>query len=232
MTSGSRIHPYILPSPSGSAFNSQYLDNHQQHVYPCGCLHSDATFFVLNFLGLEAFIFDKGLMHRRCFPYATNYPFSHSLLGMAVLGVILATAYMFMSERKVSAKDEAILLAVTLTHFLLLEVPSHREDVKITPRDSTHLGAGMFEYPLAQFFTECALFLGALWMYTTFAPIATRAGYKRHEARLWGITASLLAWQVHFCFGTVPTLETRWVHAPMFLSEILMDSWLIGRLEA
>jgi hypothetical protein len=30
----------------------------------------------------------------------------------------------------------------------------------------------------------------------------------------------------------VPTLETRWMHAPMFLSEILMDSWLIGRLDA
>jgi hypothetical protein len=42
------------------------------------------------------------------------------------IGVILATAYMFMSERKVSAKDEAIPLTVALTHFLL-EVPSHRE---------------------------------------------------------------------------------------------------------
>ena len=188
------------------------------------------------------------------------------------IGVAVATAYMFMTERKVSAKDEAVLLAVTLSHFLL-EVPSHRQgkdstlrvdfrkvvhtdsyiDVKITPTDSTHLGSGMFNYPVALFFTESALFLGALWVYTTFAPIATRVGYKRHEERLWGVVAFLIAQQAHFCFGTqvffykyahrnesmtdmmfcrAPTMETRWVHAPTFLSEILLDSWLIGKLEA
>jgi len=190
----------------------------------------DATFFTLSLLGLESFSVDKGLMSRGCFPYATNYPFSHSLLGMAVLGVAVATAYMFTTERKVSAKDEAILLAVTLSHFLL-EVPSHRKDIKITPMDSTHLGAGMFDHPVALFLTESALFLGALWVYTTFAPIATRVGYKRHEERLWGIAAFLLAQQAHFCFGPAPTMETRWIHAPTFLSEILLDSWLIGKLE-
>jgi len=55
----------------------------------------DAAFFVLSLLGLESFSVDKGLMNRGCFPYATNYPFSHSLLGMAVLGTYIIPIIVF-----------------------------------------------------------------------------------------------------------------------------------------
>ncbi|KIJ66339.1 hypothetical protein HYDPIDRAFT_86875 [Hydnomerulius pinastri MD-312] len=193
----------------------------------------DATFFVLNFLGIESFRVDEGLMNRGCFPYATNYPYSHSLVGMAAAGVAFAVGYMLLSGRKVTAKDEAVLLAVTLSHFLI-ELPSHRPDIKITPGDTQNIGAGLFDHPAALFIVECALFLGGLGMYATFSPLATRVGYKRagYMPRLWAVVAYFVVQQAHFCFGAAPTYETRWVHAPLFLFEILANSWLLGKLEA
>ncbi|KAH7927238.1 hypothetical protein BV22DRAFT_1007297 [Leucogyrophana mollusca] len=193
----------------------------------------DATFFILNFFGLESFSVDPKLMRRGCFPYATDYPFSHSLVGMAALGLALTAGYTLMTQRKVTPKDQAILLAVTLSHFLF-EVPSHREDVKITPMDSTNLGAGLFDRPFVLFLLESLLFLGGLFVYTTFAPLATKLGYKRagNMNRLWGIIAFMIVQQAHFCFGSAPTTNTKWIHAPVFLSEILLDSWLIGKLES
>ncbi|KAG2118045.1 uncharacterized protein F5147DRAFT_552200, partial [Suillus discolor] len=57
--------------------------------------------------------------------------------------------------------------------------------------DSTNLASRIFDHPVA-------LFFGGLWLYTTFAPIATRIGYKRHARRLWGVAAILLVQQAHF----------------------------------
>ncbi|KAG1864763.1 hypothetical protein DFJ58DRAFT_714926 [Suillus subalutaceus] len=157
--------------------------------YRCGCSHLQGHFQIGV---MESFVVDKGLMSRRYFPsYAIDYPFSHSLFGMA---------YVLVAERKmVSIKDGAVLrlLAVTLSHFRL-EIPSHRQDIKITPSHSTHLGSGT---------SKCALFFGGLWVYRTFAPIATRLGYKRHPARLWGVAAILLVQQPHFYFGAAPSTK-------------------------
>ncbi|KAG2044463.1 hypothetical protein BDR03DRAFT_989305 [Suillus americanus] len=131
---------------------------------------------------------------------------SRFLLSLLVLYVLVA-------KRKVSVKDGAVLLAVTL-------------NIKITPRTSDP------ECSTIQLHCFYALFLGGLWVYTTFAPIATRVGYKRHPARLWGVALILLVQQAHFCFGVASTMETRWLHAPTCLSEILFDILLIGKLEA
>ena len=49
----------------------------------------DALHFILNILRIESFNFDSRLVHngRGCFPYSNDYPFTHSLLGMAVAGM-------------------------------------------------------------------------------------------------------------------------------------------------
>lgn len=75
-------------------------------------------------------------------------------------------------------------------------------DIKITPHDSFQLGAGLFDSPVATFLVECAIYLAGLWVYTTFAPITTKVGYKTHKNRLWGITLFLIGAQAHFAFGS------------------------------
>ena len=54
---------------------------------------SDAAFFLLNFAGVEAFKVDQGIARSGgCFPYDADYPYSHSVLGMGVVGVAIAGA--------------------------------------------------------------------------------------------------------------------------------------------
>lgn len=51
----------------------------------------DAAFFVLQFFGLETFNLDTGIVRAGgCFPYTNEYPYSHSLAGMTVLGQYLS----------------------------------------------------------------------------------------------------------------------------------------------
>jgi len=190
----------------------------------------DAIFFMLNFLGIESFSVDPKLTKRGCFPYATDYPYSHSLAGMAVMGVGLALIYSAVSKRSVTLKDQAVIVAACLSHFLM-EVPSHREDIKITPHDNVQLGSGLFDKPAVLFAVETALFFGGLWVYTSLAPLATKTGYKNNMNILKGVAIFMVVQQAHFCFGSAPTLETRWVHAPVFLFEILASCWALGKLE-
>lgn len=55
----------------------------------------DAFFFVLSLLGFESFsISSKVIRKGGCFPYSADYPFSHSLLGMGVVGTRFGTFFM------------------------------------------------------------------------------------------------------------------------------------------
>ena len=48
----------------------------------------DVVFFLLQFFGIETFSLDGSLISRGCFPYSNDYPYSHSLLGMVISGVL------------------------------------------------------------------------------------------------------------------------------------------------
>ncbi|KAF7972172.1 hypothetical protein HWV62_18744 [Athelia sp. TMB] len=198
------------------------------------CLASailDATFFVLNLIGIESFAVNDEFSKRGCFPYATNYPYTHSLLGMVVIGIALAGAYNATTTRvKVPLQDLAVIVAVAASHFLL-ELPAHREDVKITPNDNVALGAGLFDKPATLFALETGLFFAGLWVYTALAPLATRSGYKNNINILRAVVVFMVVQQAHFCFGAAPTYETRFIHAPTFLFEILLSCWALGKLE-
>jgi len=195
---------------------------------------SDAAFFLLQFVGLESFNFDATIANvkRGCFPYTNDYPYSHSIAGMGVVGAVIALGYKALRpSARVSLTDMGVIVAASLSHFLL-EWPSHREDVKITPHDNNALGAGLFDYPLLTFLAESAIFMSGIYAYTAFAPKVTQTGLLTHKNRLSMIVGFMLVQQAHFCFGAAPTLETRWVHAPLFLGEILGSCWLLGKLES
>ncbi|OCH95660.1 hypothetical protein OBBRIDRAFT_766806 [Obba rivulosa] len=190
----------------------------------------DAIFFILQFFGIESFNLDPKLIPRGCFPYSNDYPYSHSLAGMAVTGAALAALWKAKATTSVTLKDQLVIIAATASHFLL-EWPVHRKDVKITPHDSYQLGAGLFDHPVVVFVMETVLFLFALWVYATYSPPSARAGYLKNKNRLWGVIAVMICQQAQFCFSAAPTTETRWVHAPLFLGMILGSSWLLGKLE-
>ncbi|KDQ63205.1 hypothetical protein JAAARDRAFT_694455 [Jaapia argillacea MUCL 33604] len=174
-----------------------------------GCL-PDVVFFTLNFLGVESFRVDNSIAKKG--------------------GAILAATYTLTTDRKVTLRDQLAIIIASTSHFLL-EWPTHRADVKITPSSTTAFGTGIFDFPFATFITETLIFLLGLWFYTSFSPLATRGGYKRNQNWLWAVLGVFVLQQAHFSFGSAPTNEARWVHAPAFLGEIVASAWLIGKLE-
>lgn len=191
----------------------------------------DALFFVLQFFGIESFNLDESIARQGgCFPYTNDYPLSHSLAGMVGAGVILAVLYKFSVRVPASLTDMLAITATSASHFLL-EWPSHRHDTRITPGDNAAYGAGLFDYPLATFAAENVIFFAGLWVYTTFAPAACKAGMQQHTSLLKIVSAVMVAQQAQFCFTSAPTRESRWVHAPLFLSLILGSCCLLGMLD-
>ena len=90
-----------------------------------------------------------------------RYPYSHSLLGMAVWGLLLAIVF-FVLRR--NAKGAAILLAVVLSHWLL-DFVSHRPDLPLTLTGAERYGLGLWHSRVATIAVEGALFAACVWIY-------------------------------------------------------------------
>jgi len=190
----------------------------------------DAAFFLMQFFGIETFNFDRSVAKRGCFPYTNDYPYSHSLAGMAAAGAVIAIFYKIFARVYASSKDLAVIVATSAAHFFL-EWPSHRQDIKITPHDNHALGASLFDSPAATFVVEMVIFCLGFGIYTLFSPMATQTGFKNNPNLVKMVFLVMTLQQAMFCFGSAPTLQTRWVHAPLFLSEILGSCWLLGKMD-
>ena len=136
---------------------------------------------------------------------------------------------------------------MSASHFFL-ELPGHRHgqllrptshaaashsllptlDVKVTPSTprSQELGAGQFDSPASTFALEVAVFLSSLAFYAWRVP-----SVRQDTQKLLGVGAVLVAEQAMFSFGSAPTSEARFVHAPIFLAQILGSCWLLGKLD-
>lgn len=109
---------------------------------------------------------------------------------------------------------------------------------------------GLFDSPLATFVLDNVVFFAGLWVYRTFAPLASQIGIQNNPRLPTIVAVVMILQQAHFCFGacvalmlsfvfvfaqawidSAPTYETRWVHAPAFLLEILGSCYLLGMLD-
>ncbi|KAJ7788667.1 hypothetical protein B0H14DRAFT_3576166 [Mycena olivaceomarginata] len=148
----------------------------------------DAIFFVNAMLGIEEFRYSPTLNLRGCFPYANDYPYSHSLVGEVIMDMVL------------------------------------------TPSSSKAHGTSLFDSPSTMFLLELGLMALAAAPYLLYTP---KSPQRRACAGTRAILAALfVVEQFQFCYLGAPTTNTRWVHAPMFLSTILTTtavmSWVDG----
>ncbi|KAJ7083550.1 hypothetical protein C8R44DRAFT_836466 [Mycena epipterygia] len=183
----------------------------------------DAIFFVNAMLGIEEFRYSPTLNLRGCFPYANDYPYSHSLVGEVIMGLLL-------SGSTVPMTDFLALFFVTSTHYIL-DATTHRPDMVLTPSSSKAHGTSLFDSPSTMFLLELGLMALAATpylLYTSQKP--TASGLRRNAPRI--LAALFVVEQFQFCYLGAPTTNTRWVHAPMFLSTILTTaavmSWVDG----
>ena len=73
-------------------------------------------------------------------------------------------------------------------------------DTKITPGGDAAYGAGLFDYPIAVFIAENAIFFFGLWVYRTLAPPASKVGLQQNPNLLTIVSLVMVAQQAQFCF--------------------------------
>lgn len=121
---------------------------------------ADLVWPTLVLLGIESFAIRPGLTAVTPLDF-TSYPYSHSLLALAVWGFVLALVYYAVRRRQLAA---AVLFSVVLSHWLL-DVATHRPDMPLTLGGSARLGLGLWNSIAATVAVEGLLFAAGVWVY-------------------------------------------------------------------
>ena len=126
---------------------------------------ADLVWPTLVLLGVESFAISPGITAVTPLDF-TRYPYSHSVVGMAGWGMLLAITY-FIFRRNTRAAT--IILAVVLSHWLL-DFIAHRPDLPLTLNGAERYGLGLWHSRLAKlgveglFFAACAWLAQAIWL--------------------------------------------------------------------
>jgi membrane-bound metal-dependent hydrolase YbcI (DUF457 family) len=98
-----------------------------------------------------------------------DYPISHSLVGAVIWSVIAAALYYSWPTRDTSRHWQAtsIVGVAVLSHFLL-DVVVHVPDLPLAGNDSTKLGLGLWNYPVATMVAELACLGVGLGIYVAY----------------------------------------------------------------
>ena len=125
-----------------------------------------------------------------------HYPYSHSLLALALWGATLGGAYYAWRRRAAAA---ALLFAVVLSHWVL-DAVSHVPDMPLTIGGSARVGLGLWNSLPATLAVEGALFAAGLALYAR----ATRPVDRIGRWSLLGFVVFLLVSYIAAVFGPPP----------------------------
>ena len=139
-----------------------------------------------------------GLEHVRIDPGNTpftpldfyDYPLTHSLMGAAVWGALLAGGWMLLTGRR---RGVALLFAGVLSHWVL-DVVTHRPDVPVLPH-GPYIGLGLWYSVAGTLIVETAMFVVGLVLY---------ARTRRPRASFWALMIVLFALYLGAAFGPPP----------------------------
>lgn len=125
-----------------------------------------------------------------------SYPYSHSLLMVALWGVALAVPYKFITRY---GRGAFALWALTVSHWFL-DFLSHRPDLPLAPFGTMKVGLGLWDSVPATLIVETAIFAGGAWVYLS----ATTAVNKKGSIGLWALLALFMVSYVSSAFGPPP----------------------------
>ena len=101
-----------------------------------------------------------------------HYPWSHSLLMVAVWGGALALLY----SLRVRRRRGALVIATLVVSHWLLDWITHRPDLPLSPATSPKVGLGLWNSVPATLLVEGVLFAIGVWMYSTATTARDRTG--------------------------------------------------------
>lgn len=162
----------------------------------CAAQLADLVWPNLVLLGVEQFSIDPGNTVLTPLSF-THYPWSHSLLAVAVWAAILALLSRVLAGT--AARAALVVAAVVLSHWIL-DALTHRADMPVAPGWDLRLGLGLWNHPVAAVVTELALFAAGMWLYVRH----TRARDRRGSIGLWLLVGFLLAVYAANLFAPAP----------------------------
>src|SRR4030095_6253092 len=127
------------------------------------------------------------------------YPYYHSLVALAVWGVVVAGVYRLLRGRSVTTLSLAVIAGVVLSHWVL-DVVSHRPDMPGGAGGGPLLGFGLWRSVPATLVVEFSMLAIGLAVYTR----ATQPRDRTGTLALWSMVAVLVALYLASVLGPPP----------------------------
>lgn len=119
--------------------------------------------FVL--LGIEKFSVEPGRTAANPLVFL-YYPFSHSLLALAIWAALAFAIFMLVPFKIWGSKLRAgLVIAIGILSHYVLDLFVHVPDLPLAGPHSTKIGLGLWNYPLASVLLELVFLWGGLWIY-------------------------------------------------------------------
>ena len=109
-----------------------------------------------------------------------SYPWSHSLLMLAVWGVLA-----YIAHRRGGGQRAAVVLGALVVSHWVLDVVTHRPDMPLVPFGGPRLGFGLWNHPAAELLLEGAMYAAGAWLYF-------RSTRPRDAVGRWAVPVLLL----------------------------------------
>ena len=156
---------------------------------------ADLLWPTLLLLGVERVQIRPGLLAASPLDFV-YYPFSHSLLAEAVLGLVLGLVYGLFRQNW----REALLVGLLVPSHWLLDLIMHRPDLPLYFGQSPKAGLGLWQNLPATLVLELGSLALGLWVYMRH----TRARNRTGRFALWGMIAFLVLVYVGGALGPAP----------------------------
>ena len=130
------------------------------------------------------------------------YPYSHSLLGLLLWGLLLALAWRM---RHATTRGAIVLVAVVVSHWVL-DGLTHRPDMPISFTGANRVGLGLWNSLPWTVAVEALMFVAALAMYTRTTRPLDRIG----SVGFWALIVTLVLVYIANLAGPVPS-STRYI---------------------
>jgi hypothetical protein len=142
-----------------------------------------------------------------------SYPYSHSLLALAVWGALFGGLYALVRRARLPA---AATLALLVASHWILDFMTHRPDMPVTLAGTPRFGLGLWNSLPATLVVEFALLGVGVALYAR----TTRATDRVGSAGLWALVAFLSIVQIANAFGPPPP-------SPEAVAWTALSMWLL-----
>jgi len=127
------------------------------------------------------------------------YPFTHSLAGVVIWGLIFGVVYFLIKKNY----KTAILLGLLVISHWILDFITHAPDLPLIPGLELKVGLGLWNSLIFTLLFEVAIFSVGLFYYLK----VTKAKNKQGNYGFWGLIIFLLVIYIMNVFGSTPPNE-------------------------